>query len=110
MSLASEEKIHLKRAAKLTPEPVHPSAPWRWMRRGILARNGERIYLEGVRVGGKLMTSKQAMERFFAAVAEADAEHFQSERYAKPAHSKPSASRRVSEIELAKKEMKDADL
>lgn len=110
MTLANEEKITLKSAAKLTPEPVNPSAPWRWMRRGILGRNGERIYLEGVRVGGKLMTSQPAMERFFAAVAAADAEHFRSERPAKPAYSKPTPSRRASEIELAKKEMQDADL
>ena len=110
MSLADERKISLNEAAKQSPKAVNPSAPWRWMRRGVLARNGERVYLEGVRVGGKLFTSEPAMQRFFAAVAEADAEHFRGDTPAVTARSKPTESRRKAEVERAKDEMGDAGL
>lgn len=108
MSLADEQKISLNAAAKITPEPVHPSAPWRWMRRGILGRNGQRVFLEGVRVGGKLMTSEPAMERFFAAVAEADAEHFRNDRSGSSTRMKPTESHRKVSVDRAKQEMEDA--
>ena len=95
MSLSKEKQITLRDAAKITPKPIHPSAPWRWMRRGVLARNGERIYLEGIRVGGKLFTSEEAMQRFFVAVTEADDEHFRESHSSPSASCTPSESRRA---------------
>ncbi len=74
--LNDEKLLSLRDATKAVPRSVHPSALWRWLRRGIQARNGQRIYLEGVRAGGGLFTSVEAIRRFFAAVAAADAEHF----------------------------------
>ena len=42
---------------------------WRWATRG-LARDGDRVRLEAVRVGGTLMSSVPAYERFVARCSE----------------------------------------
>jgi hypothetical protein len=74
--LATEHKIDLADAAKLVPGHPHASTLWRWSRRGIKARDGSRVRLEHVRLGGKVFTSREAIERFGAALAAADAAHF----------------------------------
>lgn len=105
--IETEKLITLKQAILAVPGTGHPSAAWRWIRRGVLGRNGERIFLEGVRAGGKLLTSAEAVQRFFAAVAAADAEHFR-DRERRQSPRQPTTARRHREIEQARKEMKEA--
>ena len=73
-----ERLIPLTEAATISPGRPHTSCVWRWCRQGIKARSGKRIRLDHVRVGGRIFTSAQALDRFFSAVAQADAKHFDS--------------------------------
>jgi len=44
----------------------HRSVLWRWASRGLKAGDGEtRVFLEVVKAGGSLATSKEAIHRFF---------------------------------------------
>lgn len=45
--------------ARFTPVGI-----WRWMTNGLLAADGQRVFLEHARLGRKPVTSKQAMARF----------------------------------------------
>jgi hypothetical protein len=49
---------------------VNPSTVWRWTKRGVRARNGVRIRLEAIKVGGTGCTSDQALLRFFRALSD----------------------------------------
>jgi hypothetical protein len=51
-----------------------PSLPtlWRWCRIGIVAGNGERVTLEYGRVGRTIVSSREALTRFFNALSELD--------------------------------------
>lgn len=80
MDRDNREPATLVEAAALCPHRPHPSALWRWCRRGIKARSGKRIRLNHVRVGGRIFTTQADLARFFAAVAEADAERFEVPR------------------------------
>ena len=68
--------LSLSQAARLVPGRPHASSLWRWCRKGIGARNGDRIHLEHRRFGNRLFTSAAALERFSQRLAEADLEHF----------------------------------
>lgn len=70
------DHLTLAQAAKLAPGRPSTCCIWRWCRTGIKSRGGERIRLHHVRCGGRLFTSKVALEAFFDAVAQADREHF----------------------------------
>ena len=71
--------ISLSEAARLAPGKPHVSSLWRWCRRGVKARGGDRVHLEHVRAGGRVYTTAESLTRFFEAVAAADAEHFNSQ-------------------------------
>lgn len=45
---------------------LHPATLTRWILKGLPARDGERVYLEAVRVGSRWATSEPAVRRFFA--------------------------------------------
>ena len=105
------ELIDMKAAAKLVPTKPSPAAVWRWCRKGIVARNGERIYLEHRRYGRRLFTTKAALEAFAKATAEADNEHLARASPAKPAPIKPrSEDRRAADIAAAKDRLKEGGL
>lgn len=74
----AEACAHIQR---LTGQRKRPSTNsiWRWMRRGVRARNGQRVRLDHVRVGARLHTTTAAIEQFFAELAAADAQHFEVE-------------------------------
>ncbi len=77
-----EELITLTEATKILPR-VNGRKPavctlWRWCRKGM---RGE--FLEYVRVGRKICTTREAMLRFFTALAEQD-EQIDPYRYRKP--------------------------
>lgn len=56
----------------------HLSAAWRWCRRGVLARNGQRIKLRHTRLGRRVVVPEDAVKEFLDAVALADALYFDS--------------------------------
>jgi hypothetical protein len=49
---------------------VNPSTVWRWTKRGVRARNGLRVRLECLKVGGTCCTSDEALLRFFRALSD----------------------------------------
>jgi len=79
--------ISLAEAARRCPARPHPSAIWRWCRRGIKARNGETIRLEHRRIGRRVFVRPDDMDRFYVKLAEADAEHWDCAPA--PAHEAP---------------------
>ena len=75
-TLNDEHLITLGEAAKLAPGRPHTSAIWRWCRKGVKAAGGRRIFLEHSRFGRRVFTTREALERFDRALADADTEHF----------------------------------
>jgi len=64
--------LTLAAAARLVPHRPHPSALWRWGRRGLRARNGTTVRLGLVRYGGRLYTTAEALEAFGRELARND--------------------------------------
>ena len=103
--LENEKLINLSEASRLIPGQPHPSSVWRACRRGIKARNGKRIRLEHLRCFGRIMTSEEAIIRFWAELARHDAEHFKQadeEPCPKRAPSRQSIEGRKRDLEHAK--------
>ena len=93
-SLCTVEPLRRGRSAARETEPVrsvpeellratlpHLSRPsanciWRWCRRGVLSRGGERVRLQHVRIGGRVYTTARWLEEFGRRLAEADAKYF----------------------------------
>lgn len=72
IDIGTEALVSLTEATKLLP-PLNGRRPsisslWRWCRRGVRG-----VKLEYVRVGRSLATSREALNRFFEALAAADA-------------------------------------
>jgi hypothetical protein len=66
--------LSFTQAARLLPparkdRPVHPSCVFRWATSGSSAMDGHRVKLESARIVSRLLTSKQALERFVAALS-----------------------------------------
>jgi hypothetical protein len=72
----SDAYLTLTQAAQSLPGRPHVSALWRWCRRGVKARSGERVRLQHVRVGGKLYTTHAWIDAFGEQLASADAAFF----------------------------------
>lgn len=70
------QHITLAEAAKITPGRPSTNCMWRWCRRGVLGRNGQRVHLQHVRIGGRIFTTPQWVEDFGKALAEADLVYF----------------------------------
>lgn len=74
--LLDEEKLTMAAAAKAlgTTEgrdsPIHPSTVVRWCTRGVRLAGGRVVKLEHLRLGGRLLTTRQALARFVAAQTE----------------------------------------
>lgn len=65
-----ETPIPLAEAAKLIPparqgKRTHLSTLLRWILRGARNPAGETIHLEGIRIGGRWMVSRESLQRFF---------------------------------------------
>jgi hypothetical protein len=73
---SSDARITLAEAAKSVPGNPHTSAVWRWARKGVKARSGERIRLRHTRVGGRVFTTRAWIDEFGERLAQADAEYF----------------------------------
>ena len=71
-----DQHIRLGEAAKIAPGRPSTNCLWRWCRKGVLARSGERVRLQHIRIGGKIFTTAAWLEQFGRALAEADSAHF----------------------------------
>jgi len=116
----AEAHITLTQAAKLTPGRPSTNCLWRWCRRGVIARNGERVRLEHVRIGGKLFTRRSWLEEFGRRLASADSKYFDAEPAATatepraPAHEPPAAApaaphRRQTSADRRRRRIEDAE-
>lgn len=72
----TDEHITLTEAAKIAPGRPSTNCLWRWCRRGVKARGGERVRLQHLRIGGKIFTSPRWLGEFGRNLAEADAKYF----------------------------------
>lgn len=83
ISLQDEKVLRLVEAVKLLPRhvgrKVHTSTLWRWMRVGCKSRVGRRVFLDHIRLGGVLLTSAEALDRFGNELAKADREYFDAQ-------------------------------
>ncbi|MDX9973168.1 MAG: helix-turn-helix domain-containing protein [FCB group bacterium] len=70
------EYLTLPEAAARIPGHPHVSCVWRWCRRGVLSKSGERMRLTHSRVGRKLLVTEADLVAFFQRLAEADATYF----------------------------------
>lgn len=73
---AAEEHITLSQAARLAPGRPSSNCVWRWCREGVKAASGTRVRLKHVRFGSRIYTTRQWLNDFGLALAEADAAHF----------------------------------
>ncbi|MBX3322230.1 MAG: DUF1580 domain-containing protein [Phycisphaeraceae bacterium] len=74
---AGETKyLSLAEAAKFAPGRPTPNCVWRWCRKGVQTRGGERVRLKHARFGGKIFTTRVWLHSFAEALAERDAEYF----------------------------------
>jgi hypothetical protein len=69
IDLRTETTMSLDQAARGFPpgrngKRCHLSTVLRWIRKGAKAPNGERVRLEAWRLGGRWLTSKEAIQRF----------------------------------------------
>ncbi len=83
--------VTLTEAAKIAPGRPSTNCMWRWCRRGVLSRTGERVHLRHVRIGGKIFTTARWLDEFGNRLAEADVAHFRlTEEDACPPPARPS--------------------
>jgi len=71
-SILREKWLGLHEIAKLVPSCRHsghltPNAIYRWATRGVRSASGQTIRLESVRVAGRILSSREALERFILA-------------------------------------------
>jgi hypothetical protein len=72
-NLIGETPLSLSQAARRLPpgrrdRPVTLSCLVRWIMNGLAGPDGQRVRLEAVRLGGRWITSEQALARFAAAL------------------------------------------
>ena len=69
LDLTAEKPISLAEACKLVPparqgKRTHLSTLLRWIISGVRNPSGQIIRLDGIRIGGRWMTSREAIQRF----------------------------------------------
>jgi hypothetical protein len=74
IDLIQENPISLQEATRSLPPagrrggPMHISCLLRWITQGAKAPDGSRVRLEAIRMGGRWITSRQALQRFAEAL------------------------------------------
>jgi hypothetical protein len=69
LSILDETRIDIEEAQRrlgTDDNPIHFTTVYRLMSRGLKTPSGERTYLEHLRIGGRLITSVEAIARFVA--------------------------------------------
>lgn len=85
--------LTLTEAAKQAPGRPSSNAVWRWARRGVLARTGERVRLRHIRLGGKILTRADWLHDFASTLADADTAHFDEQSEASHIKREPTRSK-----------------
>lgn len=68
--------LSITRVAKLAPGRPSTNCIWRWCRKGVLSRSGERVRLKHIRIGGMIYSTRQWLDEFGRCLAEADEKYF----------------------------------
>ena len=73
IDITHEQTISLTQAAAMLPtgrrgRPVHLSCVMRWILSGASAPDGRRVRLDAIRIGGRWITSREALQRFAEAL------------------------------------------
>jgi hypothetical protein len=116
-----DDYLTLTEAANLTPGRPSANCLWRWCRRGVISRSGERVRLQHARMGGKIFTTTAWLEEFGRRLADADRRYFELAETAAAAQVNYPRSRRQAstsqfeaqrrrEIEQADRELEEAGL
>lgn len=79
------ELVTIAEFSKLVPGRPNPTTVWRWARKGIQARNGQRVRLPHQRIGRRLFVDVDAAKPFFQAIADQDVAYFQCKDAITPA-------------------------
>lgn len=107
--LYDEDLLTFSEAAKNLPtidgRRAHASTIWRWARKGI-----QGVKLETLRVGGRFVTSAEALERFSRKLAELPPGAASSSSTRRVATRPRSATQRQHEIERANEYLKKEGL
>lgn len=108
---AQDEKLELQCAAKYSPCKTSYAALWRQCRKGVLARNGQRIFLEHWRYGRRLYTTLAAIDAFAKAVAKADQGGLATPSTTKPISEQSRCDdHRAADIAAARERLKEGGL
>ena len=111
-TILPDEYISLTQVAKLAPGRLSTNCVWRWCRRGVKSRTGDRVHLQHVRLGGMIYSTREWLNDFGRQLAEADARYFER---CDAAESGASSGRRrrerspSKEEEARRKEIEDVD-
>jgi hypothetical protein len=102
IELRNETAISLAQAARMQPpsrlgRPVNPATIFRWIHDGAKGPGGEVIRLEGYRMGGRWLTTIEALERF--AARQTPCLENRPEPPRSPAHRRRAAARAEKELE-----------
>lgn len=89
------EYITLTEVANIAPGRPSTNCIWRWCRKGVLSRSGDRIRLQHVRIGGMIYSKSDWLEEFGSRLAEEDAKYFDLCNAASAANSKHSRRERT---------------
>lgn len=68
--------ITLTQIAKIAPGRPKTNCVWRWCRKGVMSRSGERVRLKHVRIGGMIYSTRHWLDEFGRRLAEADERYF----------------------------------
>ncbi len=99
----SHDLLSFGQAAALLPSRPSVHTVWRWCRKGVKARTGQRVHLDHVRFGGRVFIPRQAIEVFGRELAHADAAHFDATDEPTTLDPKPrSSARRQRDLAAAK--------
>lgn len=104
----TSDLLTLSQAAKQLPRvngrKVHTSTLWRWCRRGCKG-----VKLQYYRIGRTIMTTESALQQFFTALAEVDAEQTDSCNY-KPRPKRRRPGNRQASIDNANDVLRSAGI
>ena len=108
IDIHNETVVSLTEATKILPK-VNGKRPsistlWRWCRKGLHG-----VHLEYVRVGRNIATSREALNRFFVALAEAD-EPLDHSQPAKPKPARGDSARRRRALDAADRVLERAGI
>jgi hypothetical protein len=111
IDLKTERGIGLQEAVKLYPPfregtPTHISTPLRHITKGIELPSGEVVRLEGARLGGRWITTVEAVQRFVERLTAATLGEYMP---AEPSTVRPSA-RRQRELDRVDRELDKAGI